>query len=87
MAVYVDEPIWPLAGRLWCHLLADDISELHRFATQLGLKLSSYQGPPKTSKPHYDITSYERDLALRLGAAPISRHEVVMLMRRLRSGA
>ena len=84
MPVYVDSAIWPLAGRLWCHLLADDLTELHRFAWRLGLKPASYQGPPKTSKPHYDITSFERDKALRLGAIPISRHDVVMLMRRLR---
>lgn len=84
MAAYVDDPIWPFAGRLWCHLLADDVDELHRFAAQLGLKRASYQGPPRTSKPHYDITALERDRALRMGAIAISRHETVMLVRRLR---
>jgi hypothetical protein len=84
MAVYVDDPIWPLAGRLWCHLLADDVDELHRFAAELGLKRSSYQGPPRTTKPHYDITAFERDRALRLGAKAITRHEVVRLVRKLR---
>ncbi|TIO37548.1 MAG: DUF4031 domain-containing protein, partial [Mesorhizobium sp.] len=56
MAVYVDAAIWKWAGHRWCHLLADDTDELHRFAAELGLKRSSYQGPPKTSAPHYDIT-------------------------------
>lgn len=83
MAAYVDEAIWPYAGRLWCHLLADDIEELHRFAAQLGLKRISYQGPPRTKKPHYDITGFERDLALRLGAIAITRHETVKLVRKL----
>lgn len=87
MAVYVDEAIWPYAGRRWCHLLADDISELHRFAAMLGIKPASYQGPPRTSKPHYDITGFERDRALRLGATPITRHEVVVLVRKLKAQA
>lgn len=84
MAVYVDAPIWHFAGRRWCHLMADDIAELHGFAARLGLKLSSYQGPPKTSAPHYDITGLERDRALRLGAVECSREEIVAIFRRVR---
>ena len=49
MAVYVDAAIWKWAGHRWCHLMADDTDELHRFAAQLGVKRSSYQGPPRTS--------------------------------------
>jgi hypothetical protein len=30
MAVYVDSAIWAWAGCRWCHLLADDLDELHR---------------------------------------------------------
>jgi hypothetical protein len=84
MAVYVDEAIWPFQGRKWCHLLADDIDELHRFAVRLGLHRSSYQGPPKTSSPHYDLTSFERSRALRYGAQPCDRTAVVMIVRKLR---
>ncbi len=63
MAVYVDEAIWRWAGRRWCHLLADDVEELHRFASVIGIHRLLYQGPPKTSAPHYDITGLERDRA------------------------
>lgn len=84
MAVYVDAAIWPHAGRRWCHLLADDDAELHRFAAMLGIKRSSYQGPPKTSAPHYDITGLERDRAVRLGAVECSREEIVAVFRRIR---
>lgn len=84
MAVYVDAPIWPFAGRRWCHLLADDEAELHRFAARLGIKRASYQGPPKTSAPHYDITGTERDRAVRLGAVECSRQEIVEIFRRVR---
>ena len=84
MAVYVDAAIWKYSGKLWCHLLADDIEELHGFAYKLAVKRSSYQGPPKTSAPHYDITGLERDRAVRLGAVECSREEIVAVFRRVR---
>ncbi len=87
MAVYVDEAIWAWQGRKWCHLLADDIDELHRFAAMLGLHRLSYQGPPKTASPHYDLTAYERRRAIARGAEPCDRTAVVMLVRRLRRQA
>ena len=64
MAVYVDQPIWRWAGHKWCHMLADDVEELHRFAASIGVHRLLYQGPPKTSAPHYDITGMERARAL-----------------------
>ncbi|MGD9914545.1 MAG: DUF4031 domain-containing protein [Rhizobiaceae bacterium] len=85
MAVYVDDAIWPWAGRRWCHLIADDVDELHGFAFRLGLQRMSYQGPPRTTKPHYDITGFERSRAIRLGAIPSTRHDVVEVLRRLRA--
>lgn len=85
MAVYVDAAIWPLANRKWCHLLADDEAELHRFAYKLGLTRASYQGPPKTKTPHYDLTSFERARAIRLGATPVSRDKIVDVARKLRA--
>lgn len=84
MAVYVDAAIWKWHGRKWCHLMADDIAELHRFARRLGIHHLSYQGPPKSSAPHYDITTYERDRAIRLGAIACNRSEIVRVLRRVR---
>ena len=84
MAVYVDEAIWRWAGRKWCHLLADDVDELHRFAAVIGVHRLLYQGPPKTSAPHYDITVLERARALRLGAVPCNREEIVAVFRRVK---
>lgn len=85
MTVYVDDAIWHWAGRRWCHLLADDIDELHRFAARLGVHRLSYQGPPKTSAPHYDITGLERDRAIRLGAVACGRDEIVRVYRSVRT--
>ena len=84
MAVYVDAAIWKWRGMRWCHLLADDIDELHRFALELGILRSLYQGPPRTATPHYDLTAYERRLAVRSGAIACSRQEIVAVLRQMR---
>jgi hypothetical protein len=84
MAVYVDDAIWAWQGRNWCHLLAYDVDELHRFAAALGLHRISYQGPPKTANPHYDLTSFERDRALRYVAILCDRTAIVALLHQLR---
>ena len=85
MSLYVDDAIWNWAGRKWCHLLADDIDELHRFARELGLHRSSYQGPPKTGKPHYDLTAVERQRALRYGAIGCHRSTIIVVLRQLQA--
>jgi hypothetical protein len=87
MAVYVDEAIWDWHGRKWCHMLADDTDELHRFAQRIGLHRISYQGPPKTAHPHYDITGFERRRAIALGAVASDRTAIVAVLRRLRAKA
>ncbi len=85
MTVYVDDAIWDWQGRKWCHLLADDVDELHRFAARLGLHRLSYQGPPNTSAPHYDLTAYERRRAIAFGATPCDRNAIVAIFRRVRA--
>jgi Protein of unknown function (DUF4031) len=55
--VYVDAAIWQWQGLKWAHLLAEDTDELHRFAMRLGIHRASYQGPPRTTVPHYDVTA------------------------------
>ena len=87
MAAYVDDAIWPWQGLNWCHLLADDLDELHRFAAQLGILRLSYQGPPKTRDAHYDLTPFERARAIALGARPCCRTEIVDVLRRLRASS
>lgn len=86
MAVYVDDAIWHWQGRKWCHLLADSEEELHGFAASLGIHRSSYQGPPRTGKPHYDLTAWERRRAIARGAIACSRQEIVGVLRAVRGG-
>ena len=80
----MDDAVWVWKGRKWCHLMADSEAELHRFAFRLGLQLSSYQGPPKTTAPHYDITGFERNRAIRMGAVPVNRRQIVDHFRKVR---
>ena len=47
MAVYVDEAIWQWQGRKWCHLLADEIDELHRFAPHWACIARRIRGRPR----------------------------------------
>jgi Protein of unknown function (DUF4031) len=85
MAVYVDNAVFPWRGRRWAHLLADDLDELHAFATRLGIPRRAFQD--KRSGAHYDIDSTLREVALRLGAIPVSRVEDRARMRAIIANA
>jgi hypothetical protein len=81
MAVYVDLPKWPWRGKMWCHLTADSVEELHAFARKLGLKESWYQYP-KTPYPHYDTVFHKR--ALELGAVLVDSRVLVEKCKAIR---
>ena len=83
MAVYVDDEQIPWRGKLWCHLVADTLPELHEFASQLGLRRTWFQS--KSLYPHYDVTTSVRDRALALGAKLGDRGTIVSCARRLKA--
>ena len=70
-------------GKLWCHLVADSLDELHAFAGALGLKRSWFQ--ERAAYPHYDVTTEVRDRALRLGALQGRKAQIIASARLLRS--
>ena len=73
--VYVDEPLFPFRGSLYCHLWADDIDVLHAFAVGvLGLKRAWFQEPPKASWRHYDVSENKRRVAIQRGAIAVDRY-------------
>lgn len=82
MTVYVDSERIKWRGREWCHLVADDLDELHAFASSLGLKRAWFQN--KRSCPHYDITMPKKQKALTLGACELDRHEMSKKIREIR---
>jgi Protein of unknown function (DUF4031) len=84
MAIYVDEPRWRWRGKLWCHMAADSLDELHTFAQRLGLRRDWFQGPPTASFPHYDLTETKRQAALRLGAIDADDEVILRKVKGLR---
>lgn len=82
MAVYVDK----LVDYGWrhgpsCHLIADSVEELIRFAVSIGLRPEWYQ--PKSS-PHFDLTAEGRAAAIANGAIELNNRELVAKLRELR---
>lgn len=83
LAVYVDNVRVAWRGRMWCHLVADSLQELHEFAKQLGLRRSWFQH--SASYPHYDVTVEVRELALEMGACHGNRIQIISCARRLKT--
>ena len=79
MTVYVDDLYMSELGKFrrmkMSHLIADSDSELHLFATDLGLKRSWFQGD------HYDVSMEKRTEAIRRGAVHITLRQCAMMVR------
>ena len=69
--IYVDNYEGKLGRMIMCHMLSDNIEELHEFASKLGLKRSWFQNG---SAPHYDLSKEKRAQALKLGAIELPIH-------------
>lgn len=91
MTVYVDSVrMRARVGRLtanWSHLTADTTEELLAFADRLGLKTSWVQNPGHVWKEHFDVTDSKREMAIRLGAQPITMQEACALWAAKREAA
>jgi hypothetical protein len=83
MTVYVDNmhetPMGKYGRMKMCHMIADTVEELHEMADKIGVKRKWYQGD-KTGKPHYDICSSKRKLAVEYGAKEITMREAVKIL-------
>lgn len=82
MSVYVDHARIPYRGMLMSHMLADSLDELHAMAEAIGLRRQWFQS--KASHPHYDVCDAKRREAIKRGAVPASRRQIVDVMRRCR---
>lgn len=83
MAIYVDNECIEWRGKFWCHLVADSLEELHHFAGSLGLRRTWFQA--KASYPHYDVTTTVRERALKLGALPGGKAQIIASAKQLRA--
>ncbi len=80
--VYVDDELIPWRGKLWCHLVADTLPELHAFANRLGLREVWFQ--EKSVYPHYDVTVSVRNRALAMGASMGDRQTIIACAKLLK---
>ena len=88
MSVYVDNIGPCLRSKKWpyreaCHLVADSVEELHKFALRMGLRRDWFQCGSNLL-PHYDLTKGMRIRAVRLGAIEIGKKELVAMLQRFR---
>ena len=83
MAVYVDSEEIRWRGRVWCHLVADSLDELHSFAARLGLQRKWFQS--KSFYPHYDVTLSVKVRAMRLGAVHADRRKIIGCCKQMRA--
>lgn len=84
MRIYVDAAIHRWRGKTWCHMFAANVDDLHDFALQIGMRREWFQDPRLSSKiswPHYYITAQRREVALKLGAVPLGRHQTIAMSR------
>lgn len=78
--VYVDD-MQARRGRFTlCHMLADSDAELNAMAARLGIdrRWHQYPGSPKS---HYDISLEDRARAIAMGAQPVGRRKVALLLK------
>jgi len=73
VTVYVDTARHPFRGYVMCHMIADNLDELHAMADKIGMERRWFQSPPKASHPHYDIPEGKRARALALGAQEVTQ--------------
>lgn len=89
MTVYVDQLMDCVPNRRWrwrqaCHLVADELDDLHDFAYRLGLKRAWFQ-MSRSGVPHYDLTATMRARAVRLGAEEIGPDRFCEIAERWRT--
>ncbi|RUT76882.1 DUF4031 domain-containing protein [Marinobacter sp. NP-6] len=83
MTVYVDNARVPWRGKKWCHMVADNLSELHQFAQSIGVRREWFQA--SASYPHYDVSLVRRQLALNAGALVGTRRQIICCAKKLKA--
>ena len=78
MSVYVDDMRAPYGRMVMCHMISDDLGELHEMAGHIGVARRWFQGD------HYDVCLAKRALAVRFGATEVTVRELARIRRALR---
>ncbi len=70
MTVYVDNYNTPFRGFIMCHMISDNLEELHTMAKKIGLKFAWFQNK-KGDIPHYDVSLSKKKEAIAAGAVEL----------------
>lgn len=84
MSVYVDNARLSYRGMVMCHMTADSTSELLAMADRIGVQREWIQDGG-TYREHFDICLAKRALAIKAGAAVVSRRELGRIIIRKRT--
>lgn len=80
--VYVDRAQVPFKEKVWCHLMADTLAELHDFARKM--KIDSRLFHRTASYPHYDIPVEMREIVVLNGAQIADRKTIIACGKKLK---
>lgn len=85
MTVYVDDAFIRFGRMKMCHMIADSRKELIGMVQKIGVDEKHIQHAG-TYQEHFDIAKGKRALAIRHGAVPVTRKQLVAVLRE-RKGA
>lgn len=78
MTVYIDNARNRLGRMKMCHMIADNLDELHKMAEAIGMRRSWFQDK---GIPHYDVCLMRRKKAIELGAIEVTSKQLVRIGR------
>ena len=65
----------------WCHLVADTIPSLHKFAEEIGLQRHWFENKRGKNRPHYDVKGDMIIKAIENGAVQVDSREIVKFLQ------
>jgi len=79
MTVYVGPSIYPYGRMMMCHVVGDDLEELHAMAERLGVR-RWFQDQGRY--PHYDVSKGRRAISVYFGAVETDERRIVEVAKR-----
>jgi hypothetical protein len=87
--VYVGKMFPTKKSNIWkynqaCHLVADSIDELKKFAVSIGCKIEWFQSGNNNLYSHFDLTKNMREKAVKFGAIEGRNRDIIKAIRNCR---
>ena len=78
MSVYVGPAKYPYGGMIMCHMVADDLDELHAMAKQIGVS-RWFQNEGRY--PHYDVSKGRRAMVVQFGGIETGERRIIEIAK------